>query len=424
MQKRAKKSQAGSKSGSAVILLENFLTILSESNDDYALAKISSFEQAALLRNLLFIVSRQRAVFDYLLDKHCQRSVRLRLRRIFWWALAELFFLDGLPIAVTVDVACAFAKKRYSRSEASFLNAVLRKFALIAEQGALDKELQDAPDYVKLRLPEEMHKQFLRFYPADEVAHWAELWQQPAELILRRRKTANLPIPEELEEIESFPWTTGQELFQFKTGVSNDLQAIPDLFNEFYVQDPSTLLAPYMLAVKEGEIVADLCSAPGGKSLLIAEALGEQGKLYCRDRSDERLEALRENLLAYPQVDIKAEDALSCTLPENSLDAILLDVPCSNTGVIRRRPDVRWTYSVKKLRELQKIQRDILEKSEKLLKKGGRMLYSTCSIEKEENSLQIKKFLERNKNFTLIEEKQLLPQKMHDGAYCALLVRN
>jgi 16S rRNA (cytosine967-C5)-methyltransferase len=110
-------------------------------------------------------------------------------------------------------------------------------------------------------------------------------------------------------------------------------------------------------------------------------------------------------------------------LPEGSLHALLLDVPCSNSGVIRRRPDVRWTWSKSKLQELVELQAAILDSSGKLLCPGGRLVYSTCSIEPQENAEQTAQFLLRNPEFTLQQEQQLFPDERHDGAYAALMIK-
>ena len=153
----------------------------------------------------------------------------------------------------------------------------------------------------------------------------------------------------------------------------------------FYIQDPSTLLAPMLLAPQPGETIADLCAAPGGKSLILAEMLNGAGKLLCRDRSPERLKSIQENLRLWNNVQIEEGDAAADALPKHAWDAILLDVPCSNTGVIRRRPDVRWHFSLNKLQELVALQQRILENCADAVRPGGRIIYSTCSLEEEEN---------------------------------------
>ena len=192
---------------------------------------------------------------------------------------------------------------------------------------------------------------------------------------------------------------------------------------EYYLQDASTLMAPLMLGANPGETIADLCAAPGGKSLILAELLDNKGVLYSCDASEQRLGRLRENLLGFPNVRIEKQNAERPKLPNGSLDGLLLDVPCSNTGVIRRRPDVRWNFAEAELSRLVMEQKRILEGSCALVRSGGRLVYSTCSIEEEENAKQVRGFLKRHPEFTLAVEKQLYPTLEHDGAYSALLLK-
>ena len=422
MQKKSGSGRIREKS-TALEALSGVILALSGSNDEHALPKQASSGQGPLLQNLLFTISRHRASFDFLLDKYSQGKIRPRLRRVLWWALAELYFLDGLPDAAVVDTATGYVKKRYSNVEAGFVNALLRRLTALGGKENLLAELADAPAYVRLELPEELYLHWRKIWPAETIARWAELWQRPAEIILRRCCKANRQLPAVLEKLPEFSWAPGQALYRIAEGQTANLTELLSVPGEFYIQDPSTLLAPALLSVNSGERVADLCCAPGGKSLLLLEALEDQGMLYCRDRSETRLERVRENLAGYTNVDIAAADALQADLPEASLQALLLDVPCSNTGVIRRRPDVRWTWSNSKLQELVTLQSAILDSSRKLLCPGGRLVYSTCSIEPEENSAQTARFLQRYPDFRLLKEQQLLPDERHDGAYAALLVK-
>ncbi len=421
MQKKSGSGGIGQKSAAEEVL-SGVILALSGSNDEHALPKQAPSGQGPLLQNLLFTISRHRASFDFLLDKFSAGKIRLRLRRVLWWALAELFYLDGLPDAAVVDTATGYVKKRYSSVEAGFVNALLRRLAALSAAD-MSAELSKAPCFVRLELPEELYLHWLKTWPEETIATWAELWQRPAEIILRRCHKAKLEIPVGLERLQELSFAPGQELYRIAGGEVVNLSEILRVPGEFYIQDPSTLLAAALLSVRPGERVGDLCCAPGGKSLLLAEALENQGKLYCRDRSETRLVRVRENLAGYNNVDIGVADALQPDLPEGSLQALLLDVPCSNTGVIRRRPDVRWTWSASKLQELVALQTAILDSSKKLLCPGGRLVYSTCSIEPEENSAQTARFLLRHPEFSLLREQQLLPDERHDGAYAALLIK-
>ena len=152
----------------------------------------------------------------------------------------------------------------------------------------------------------------------------------------------------------------------------------------------------------------DACAAPGGKTAIMAEAMKETGTLIASDMHDDRLALLHENLerLKYSFVDIQKNDAVVGTF-----DKILLDVPCSNTGVIRRKPDIRWRFSEERLQKLLKTQKSILSQAAEQLNIGGRMVYSTCSLEPEENEFQIQLWLREHPAFALLKEAKTFPSE-------------
>lgn len=187
---------------------------------------------------------------------------------------------------------------------------------------------------------------------------------------------------------------------------------------EFYVQDPSTRHAPALLAVQPGERVLDACAAPGGKAILLAEAMGGEGRLLAIDKHEDRLPRLRENLERLQQdwVEVACHDA-SVSLGE-SFDAILLDVPCSNTGVLARRPEARWRFNPNRLRSLTALQRSLLDVAWSQLVPGGRLVYSTCSIEAEETSELIDRFLTETPGARETGRQLVLPgARDSDGAF-------
>jgi 16S rRNA (cytosine967-C5)-methyltransferase len=197
----------------------------------------------------------------------------------------------------------------------------------------------------------------------------------------------------------------------------------------YYVTDPSTTHAPELLAPKPGEIVLDACAAPGGKAIHLAGLMRNEGRLICMDSNEKRLPRLNENLerCGVKIAEVSCHDWTKAP-PEELLeacDAILLDVPCSNTGVLRRRVDARWRIQKIDLEKLLVIQNQILEQAIKCLKPGGRLLYSTCSIDPEENIDLVTQFLKRHPAFSLEKSDQFLPFKdQSDGAFAALLRLN
>jgi 16S rRNA (cytosine967-C5)-methyltransferase len=227
----------------------------------------------------------------------------------------------------------------------------------------------------------------------------------------------------------------------------------------FYIQDPSTLLAVTELNPWPGETILDFCAAPGGKTTFIAQLMNNQGRIVAQDVSEERLKLVRENCTRLGVTCVEfcrsrgdaAQNQLAiCDLrftnpPEErarkssivnpksnrpsaighlQFDGILVDAPCSNTGVMRRRVDLRWRIQPEEVSRLQQTQLTLLEQATPKLKPGGVLVYSTCSLEPEENSEVVKEFLRGHEEFKLEIERELLPFVDDvDGAFVARLKR-
>jgi len=194
----------------------------------------------------------------------------------------------------------------------------------------------------------------------------------------------------------------------------------------YYITDPSTRHSVELLAPQPGEIILDACAAPGGKATAMAGIMKNKGRLFCTDSNPKRLPRLLENL-ENMKVSIAETATHDWTTPapadwQKRFDAILLDVPCSNTGVLRRRVDVRWRLQATDLDALVKLQRQIIEQALPCLKAGGRLLYSTCSIDPLENQQQVAWLTAAHPTLSLVKDIQVFPFKHQtDGAYAALL---
>jgi 16S rRNA (cytosine967-C5)-methyltransferase len=190
----------------------------------------------------------------------------------------------------------------------------------------------------------------------------------------------------------------------------------------FYVQDPSTLLAPAVLGPQPGEIILDLCAAPGGKTTLIAQRMRNQGKIVACDLDAARLKLVRDNCTRLGVGIVETKPVSTLAREPMRFDRILVDAPCSNTGVLRRRVDLRWRVQAAEIERLRAAQLDLLQQAAERLMPGGRLVYSTCSLEPEENSGVVKQFLAVQPRFQLEAERQLLPfADGVDGAYVAKL---
>jgi 16S rRNA (cytosine967-C5)-methyltransferase len=193
-----------------------------------------------------------------------------------------------------------------------------------------------------------------------------------------------------------------------------------------YAQDPSTVMAPSLMDVRPGMTVLDACAAPGGKAAFLAQAMNNEGHLVVCDLPVGRLRRLEENLqrLGVRCVEVTAVDWLKDeVLPfeETHFDRILLDAPCSNTGVMRRRVDVRWRLTEAEFERMIDLQRALLHRCLPLLKPGGRLIYSTCSIDREENEAQVAWVLETFSGLRCLTTDSRLPQRDNvDGAFAAV----
>jgi 16S rRNA (cytosine967-C5)-methyltransferase len=194
----------------------------------------------------------------------------------------------------------------------------------------------------------------------------------------------------------------------------------------FEVQDASSqLVAPY-LEVEPGMTVIDACAGAGGKALHLAALMKDRGSILSMDLEERKLQELQRRAKRAGAEIIRTRvvnDAVVRSL-EDSADRLLLDVPCSGLGVLRRNPDAKWKLSPEFMDEIRETQQQILSSYSAMLKPGGLMVYATCSIMPSENQLQVEKFLEREPGFELIEDRRVMPSEGFDGFYMAKLQKN
>lgn len=193
----------------------------------------------------------------------------------------------------------------------------------------------------------------------------------------------------------------------------------------FEVQDAGSQLIADFLEVKPGMRVVDACAGAGGKTLHLSALMDNKGQIYAMDIHEWKLTELKKRAKRNGAQNIQTKHINSTKVIkrlENSADRVLLDVPCSGLGVIKRKPDSKWKLTPKFIEQIKKDQIEILENYSKMVKPGGALVYSTCSILPSENQNQVKKFIEKHPEFKLIKEKQLLPsQSGFDGFYMAYL---
>jgi 16S rRNA (cytosine967-C5)-methyltransferase len=186
----------------------------------------------------------------------------------------------------------------------------------------------------------------------------------------------------------------------------------------FNIQDESAGLACRLLKVSDDMRVLDLCAAPGGKTAYIAALMHDKGKIVAIDRYDSRLKILRKNMqrLGLKSIHTIETDALDYN--DEQFDRVLADVPCMGSGTLSKKPDIKWKKDIFDLRGLNDLQYNLLSKAGSLVKPGGIVVYSTCSIEPEENFVIVKRFLSENNNFKLESAKSKFPDDILDEHGC------
>jgi len=391
----------------------------------------------AFVMEMVLGVVRWRRALEWLLRKLAPRPPDRPVRALLLVGLYQLLWMDDVEPYAAVNETVEAAKAVASRHAADFVNAVLRRAG--RERVDLLAELDRQPAGVRLSHPDALLQRWQKNYGADVALNICAWDNQRAETVLRLN--ASCVAPDEFRRQLAAAGMAvqplqalGRDFFVLPRGVR--VSAVPG-YREgwFVVQDPATTLAVDLLAPRRGERVLDACAAPGGKALLIAELLGGRGLLVAMDVRADRLGRLKANVERFGSELIRviqgdaaspepARQALLAAGGSEGFDALLLDVPCSNTGVLRRRPDARWRFTATRLNKLTETQYRILHGAAALLRPGGRLVYSTCSIEPEENEQLIARWLPAHPEFRLDATRPLLPGAAGtDGAFAALLTR-
>ena len=364
----------------------------------------------SLLQAILFGVLRHRRLLDHWIGELRKGQLDPETRDVLRVGLCQTLIL-GIPdhAAVNETVECGKSPVR------GLINAVLRRS--IAIRDTLRKDISELPPAVALSHPDWLFKRWRQAFGKDEAIALMEWNNEPAETFFRVNPLAAAPADLPGEELPGAPGFR-----RFDGPPPADLLAA----GAIYIQDPATRHAVDLLAPVPGERILDACAAPGGKAFLIAAALGSAAGLKCTDSNAKRLPRLQQNLarLHAGDADVSLHDWAEPAPAEwhGTFDGILLDVPCSNTGVIRRRVDVRWRLQVADIARIAITQRKILENALPCLKPGGRIVYSTCSIEHEENKDLVDAFVASHPDVELLETREALPfRDGTDGAFAALL---
>lgn len=402
---------------------------------DRAVASLADPDRR-LAHELAAGVLRQRSVLDQSLRPRVRRgwdSVPEPLQDILRLGAYQLTVLDRVPAHAAVETTVSLAREAGGTRAAGFVNAVLRRLAREGEETTREPGDETTTLAARFSHPEWLVNRWLQRFGRSETERLLQWNNTRPALVLQPARLAADTLADQLSArgIQADPAPYGAGLVVW----GERPEQLPGYAEgHFIVQDPAQALVVWFADVPPGATVYDACAAPGGKTI----ALGRWGaRIVAGDASRQRIERLRENLARSGSGREHAVVANALRPPLAAVDVVLLDAPCLGTGTFGRHPDARWRVTAEALQDLARQQRALLEAAARIVRPGGLLIYSTCSLEPEEDEMQVERFLARHPEFSrepadafpaaLLSPKgdlMTLPQRdLIDGAYAARLRR-
>ena len=378
---------------------------------DFPSSMLSTGADRAFVQDIVYTTIRRIRPLRKILGTLMKQWPKGELEALLYVGAAQILYMPDIPDFAAVSETVDAAKACENPSIAKVVNGVLRN--VIRRREEFEKMIADAPLEERESFPTALVRRWERRFGAENAARLCEWHNTPAETFLARRDGSFVKL-ERGQRVEDVP------------GYAE---------GDFIVQDPGTRLAVELLDPKPGERILDACAAPGGKTVQIAwrgaSVVACEVNPKRRRRLEENLARLKLGVEVIPELPLVGtplrgvRGRLGETPLPDHFDKALVDAPCSNTGVLRRRPDARWNWNEEKLAALVKLQSEILDACATRVALGGVLVYSTCSNEPEENESQVAAFLARHPGFSLAESRESIPfESGTDGAFAAKLCRS
>lgn len=375
-----------------------------------------------LISEIVYGVTTWKLTLDEIIKNHS--SVKIKkispwILNILRMSIYQIVFLDKIPKSAAVNEGVNLAKRYGNKGSIGFTNAVLRKIDKKDYEDLFEikdkKEMISKTTSMPIWIIEEFIKEGLTYEQIKEICRNSNKrpnisirvnkLKTTKESLIEKLKAKNIDVTEK-SELDDFIILNKakdiENMEEFKQGL-------------FTVQDEAAGLTALILNPKENEEVLDACSSPGGKTTYMAEIMKNKGKIEALDIHEHRTKLVEDaaNILGINIIKVHLQDATKFNKEyEEKFDKILLDVPCLGIGVLKRKPDIKWQRKVEDIKKITKIQTEILNTCSSYLKKGGELVYSTCSIFKSENQDIINKFVEENENFKI--QEIILPKHAED----------
>ena len=395
-------------------------------------------EERRLATELAYGCLRRRGTLDAVIERCAGRGMREITRGlddILRLGVYQLMYLDRVPPYAAVDETVELAKRFGPRGSEKFVNAVLRRAQ--RSQGETAPAAKEKSPACSLATSHS--------HPLWLVERWLARWGRaeaealcaanntipPLTVRVNRLKTSREKLMTALtrEGVRAVPHD-GHPLALDIKDLPSPLRDLSS-FREglFQVQDVSGMRVVDLMGAQPGERIADLCAGPGGKATAVAETMGDEGEVLCVELREKKAGMISENAkrLGLSCITVVIGDALRAQtlIGRHAIDRVLLDAPCSNTGVLGRRPEARWRVKEADIGRLAERQTALLSAAAAVVRPGGILVYSTCSVEPDENEKVVELFLRRFPGFGVEDQVSLFPHRSGcDGGYAARLVRN
>ena len=374
---------------------------------------------------------------DYVINQFSKTPVNKMkplIRALMRMSVYQILYMDSVPDSAVCNEAVKLAALHKFTSLKGFVNGVLRNIVRNKEQISYPDKQKEFKKYLSVicSLPEWMVEHFIREYGREKAEKICMGLLQEKPVTVRVKESLTVEEKQQLLDcwkqqgikIQQHPYLSYAYVLEKTEGVRNMAG-----FEEgmFMVQDVSSMLVAHVAGVKPEMQILDVCAAPGGKATHAAEKLEGSGQVIARDLTEYKVGLIQENIFRSGLTNIEAVQWDATVLHEESkekADIVIADLPCSGLGVLGKKTDLKYKITEAMQSDLVKLQRKMLAVVNSYVKPGGKLLYSTCTIHKEENEENTAWFLKNHPEFKLVKEKQMLPGvDGGDGFYIAMFVK-
>ena len=354
------------------------------------------------------------------------------IRNLLRMSVYQIKYMDSIPDAAVCNEAVKLARKRGFGQLRGFVNGVLRNIAREHMHLQYPDEKLEPVRFLEVTysVPAWMVEQWIKDFGYEQTKEICESFLQERPITIRTN--LNKTTPEQLKvklEKEGVTVRGVEKLtYAFEISGYDYLQAL-ESFQEglFYVQDISSMMVAEIAAPEKENYIIDVCAAPGGKSSHLAEKMAGTGVVEARDLTEYKVSLIEENIERHGLENMNAVQMDATVFDSDSVekaDVLICDLPCSGLGVMGKKTDIRYKMTADKQKDLVQLQRQILDTVHSYVKKGGTLVYSTCTIHKNENAGNVEWFVKKYPEFEVVMSEQMFPGgTYHDGFFIAKLIR-